>query len=186
MSINETLTLIASKMQKSIEALQVELTKVRTGRAHPSLIERVMVSSYGSETPLQQMASIVAEDARTLVINAWDKSQVNAIEKAITMADLGLNPAVQGTVIRVPLPALTQERRAHLAKLVKTSGEQCKIAVRNARRDALNTFKQLKKDKVVTEDDERQGQVRLQKLTDDFIVQVDKLVDQKQDEITSV
>lgn len=183
MSFEALLDTSIQRMVRSIEALQGELAKLRTGRAHPGLIENVMVESYGSEMPLMQMASIVAEDARTLVVNAWDKSQITAIEKSIIAADLGLNPVVQGTVMRIPLPPLTQERRDHMIKLVRATGETARVAIRNIRRDALNELKQMKKEKLLTEDDERQGQVRMQKITDDFVEKVEHCISEKEEEL---
>lgn len=186
MSIENSLKLATDRMDKSIESLQFELAKHRTGRAHPGLIENISVDSYGAEAPLKQIASIVAEDAQTLTVNVWDKSQISVVEKAIVSADLGLNPVVNGPVLRVPLPPLTQERREKLVKVVKGIGENSKISIRNIRRDLLNEFKQFKKDKLVSEDEERSGQNQAQTLTDDYIKKVDKIVLLKEKELKTI
>jgi ribosome recycling factor len=186
MSIDESMKYAEGQMEKSLAAMASSLAKIRTGRAHPGLIESVKVNVYGSEMPLSQTASIVVEDAQTLVVTVWDKSQIQAVEKAIVSADLGLNPVVNGEVLRVPMPALTQERRESLAKLVRGEGESWKVSVRNARRDVLGAFKQLKKDKLITEDDERQGQVQAQKLTDRFIQKIDEMVSEKEADLRAI
>ena len=186
MSVDSELKLATDRMKKSMESLQFELSKLRTGRAHPGLIENVMVVSYGVESPLKQVASIVAEDSQTLTVNVWDKSQIAAVEKAIVTADLGLNPVVNGVVIRVPLPPLTQERREHLAKLVKGVGENAKISIRNIRRDLLNEFKKFKKDKLISEDEERSAQNQTQSLTDDYIKKIDQVVALKEQELKNI
>jgi ribosome recycling factor len=186
MSIDTVMADAKVRMIKSLESLQLELAKLRTGRAHPGLIENVSVSSYGSNVPLNQVASIIAEDAQTLVVNVWDKSQVSAVEKAIAVADLGLNPLVNGSVLHIPLPPLTQERRDHFAKLVKGIGENAKISIRNIRRDSLNEFKKLKKDKLITEDEERAGQTNAQNITDDYIKKVDQYVSDKERELKTI
>jgi ribosome recycling factor len=186
MSIDSVLNTAQDRMTKSMGALQAELAKLRTGRAHPGLIENVLVSSYGSDSPLKQIASIVAEDAQTLVVNVWDKSQLAAVEKAIVVADLGLNPVVNGTILRIPLPPLTQERRDHFAKLVRGIGENSKISIRNIRRDLLNEFKQFKKDKLISEDEERSGQARVQTLTDDFVKKIEQAISAKEIELKTI
>ena len=186
MSMDASIKHAEGQMEKSLAAMVSSLAKIRTGRAHPSLIESVKVNVYGSDMPLSQTASIVVEDAQTLVVTVWDKSQIQAVEKAIVSADLGLNPVVNGEVLRVPIPALTQERRESLAKLVRGEGESWKVSVRNARRDVLDAFKQLKKDKLITEDDERQGQVQAQKLTDRFIQKIDEMVSEKEADLRAI
>jgi ribosome recycling factor len=175
-----------SRMQKSVESLRDDLSKIRTGRAHPSLLEHVTVEYYGSQLPLNQVASITAEDARTLAVSPWDKSLVKAVEKAIMNSDLGLNPASAGTVIRVPLPALTEERRRDLVKVVKNEGEGARVAIRNIRRDANQHLKNQVKAKEITEDDERREQERIQQLTDRYITQVDQLLEHKENELMEV
>lgn len=175
-----------ARMQKSVAALQTELAKVRTGRAHPSLLEHVTVDYYGSQVPLNQAANINAEDARTLSVVPFDKSMVSAIEKAIMTSDLGLNPNTSGTTIRVPLPALTEERRAELVKVVQAEGEQAKVAVRNIRRDANSQLKDFLKDKTLTEDDVRRGETRIQALTDQQVAQIDELVATKEKELMAI
>lgn len=164
-----------SRMEKSIDALKSELAKLRTGRAHPSLLEHVMVSYYGNPTPLSQVASVSVENSRTLTITPWEKSIVADIEKAILMANLGLNPATAGTVIRVPMPPLTEERRKSLGRVVREEAERARVSVRNIRRDANQEFKSLLKDKVISEDEDRRAQANMQKMTDDFTAQVDTL-----------
>ncbi|MDT8448717.1 MAG: ribosome recycling factor [Wenzhouxiangellaceae bacterium] len=176
----------ATRMAKSVESLKGELAKIRTGRAHPSLLEHVHVDYYGSEVPISQAASVTAEDSRTLAVTAWDKSMVSKIEKAILTSDLGLNPATAGTVIRVPLPALTEERRADLSKVVHHEGEQAKVAIRNIRRDANHHLKELLKNKEITEDDERRAEAAIQQLTDQHVEQVDSLVAEKERELMEI
>jgi len=174
------------RMRKSIESLRVDLGKVRTGRAHPSLLDHVMVDYYGSEVPLKQVANVNTEDARTLTITPWEKPMVQAIEKAILKSDLGLNPSSAGTVIRLPMPPLTEERRRDLVRLVKAEGEGAKVAVRNIRRDANNDFKDLVKDKEISEDEERHAHDVIQKLTDKYVTEVDKLLEAKEAELMEV
>jgi len=175
-----------ARMQKSVAALQNELNKIRTGRAHPSLLEHITVDYYGSEVPLNQAASINSEDARTLSVVPFDKSMVQKIEKAIMTSDLGLNPATSGANIRVPLPALNEERRAELAKVVHSEGEQAKIAIRNIRRDANNQLKELLKDKELSEDDVRSGETQVQDLTDKYVGKVDDAVAAKERELMEI
>lgn len=174
------------RMQKSVMALSAELTKIRTGRAHPSLLEHVTVDYYGSDVPLNQVANIHIEDPRTLTVVPWEKEMVAKIEKAILTSDLGLNPATAGTNIRVPMPPLTEERRRDLVKVVNKEGEQAKVAVRNIRRDANGDLKGLQKEKEITEDDERKGEEAIQKLTDHFVKEVDKLLQDKEKELMEV
>lgn len=175
-----------SRMAKSIDNLKHELTKLRTGRAHASLLDHIVVSYYGSEVPLNQVASVGIADARTLLVTPWEKNMVGPIEKAILKSDLGLNPASAGTTIRVPLPALTEERRRDLVKVVRHEGEGAKVAVRNIRRDANNQLKSLLKDKKITEDTERQTQDEVQKLTDRYIQEIDKILATKEEELMEI
>lgn len=174
------------RMTKSIGALKNELSKIRTGRAHPSLLEHIHVDYYGVDVPLNQAASINIEDARTLSVVPFDKSMVGKIEKAIMSSDLGLNPATAGTNIRVPLPALNEERRAELAKVVHSEGEQAKIAIRSIRRDANQQLKEYEKAKELSEDDVRRGESRIQELTDKYVGQVDELVAGKEQELMEI
>lgn len=174
------------RMDKSLESLKHELAKIRTGRAHPSLLEHVTVSYYGAETALNHAASINVTDARTLSVTPFDKSMVGEIEKAIRDSDLGLNPATVGETIRVPLPALTEDRRKELIKVVRHEAEQARVAVRNIRRDANQTLKELTREKEITEDDERRAEERVQKLTDEHIAGIDKLLEQKEQDLLEV
>lgn len=174
------------KMNKSIETLKADLAKVRTGRAHAGILDHVKVDYYGSPTQLSQVANITLIDARTIGVQPWEKKMVGAIEKAIRESDLGLNPATQGDLIRVPTPPLTEERRKEMVKLVKTEAEDAKIAVRNIRRDANEGLKRLLKDKAISEDDERRAQDDVQKLTDRFVAEIDKLVAEKEKEVLTV
>jgi len=169
-----------------VDSLRTALTKIRTGRAHPSLLDQVMVDYYGSMTPIKQVANVVAEDSRTLAVTPWEKPMVGAIEKAIMTADLGLNPASQGTVIRVPMPMLTEERRRDLVKVVKGEGETGKVAVRNIRRDANSDFKELLKEKEISEDEARNAEDGIQKLTDKFVTEIDKLLEAKEKEMMEI
>jgi len=184
--INEIIKDAEVRMQKSIDSLKGELAKVRTGRAHPSLLEHIMVDYYGSDTPLSQVASIGVEDARTLTITPWERPMVQAIEKAIMKSDLGLNPNSAGAVIRVPMPQLTEERRRDLVKVVRNEGENGKIAIRNIRRDANSDFKSLEKEKEISEDEERKAQETIQKITDKYVNEVDSLVDVKEQDLMKV
>ncbi len=174
------------RMQKSIEALRHDLSKLRTGRAHISLLDHITVSYYGNDVALNQVANITVTDARTLTITPWEKSVVSAIEKAIQNSDLGLNPMTAGTVIRVPLPALTEERRRDLVKVVRHEAEGARVAIRNIRRDANGDLKELVKDKAISEDVERRGQEEIQKLTDRFIAEADKVLAAKEAELLEV
>lgn len=174
------------RMQKSIETLKADLSKVRTGRAHTGILDHVMVDYYGTATNLSQVANITLIDARTIGVQPWEKKMLAQVEKAIRDADLGLNPSSQGDVIRVPTPPLTEERRKEMVKLVKTEGEDAKIAVRNIRRDANESLKKLLKDKAISEDDERRAQDDVQKLTDKFVAEVDKLLAEKEKEVLTV
>lgn len=174
------------RMGKSLDALRSDLAKIRTGRAHPSLLEHITVDYYGSQVPLTQVASISAEDARTLSINPWEKTMVAKVEKAIMSSDLGLNPNTAGTVIRVNIPALTEERRRDLVKVVKHEGEGAKVAIRNIRRDANADLKALLKDKAITEDEDRRAQDEIQKITDTHIAEVDSILATKEQELMAV
>jgi ribosome recycling factor len=177
---------VETRMQRAIESFISELAKLRTGRAHPSLIENLRVHCYGNDSPLNQVASIVASDARTLMVSPWDKSSVAAIEKAIGSSGLGLNPISAGLSIRVPLPALTEERRRDLTKVVKQEAENARIAVRNLRREANSQFKELLKNKVITEDVLHRAEERTQKLTDKSIADIDKHAAVKETELLDV
>lgn len=176
----------SERMQKSLDSLASELQRVRTGRAHPSLLEHVQVDYYGSATPLKQVANITVEDARTLSVVPWEKPMVQAIEKAIMESDLGLNPMSAGEVIRIPLPPLTEERRKEMVKLVKQAGEAGKVAIRNIRRDANGDFKDLLKEKEITEDDLRKAEEDVQKITDKFVADVDAILVKKEAELMEV
>ncbi len=170
-------------MQKSIEALKEELRRLRTGRAHASLLDHITVEYYGSQVPVSQTATVTVEDARTLAVTPWEKSMVPAVEKAILNSDLGLTPVSAGSVIRVPLPPMTEERRKDLVRVVRQEGENARVAIRNVRRDALGQVKDLLKEKLVTEDDDRRAQDEIQKLTDRYVGQVDALLKEKEAEI---
>jgi ribosome recycling factor len=174
------------KMAKSIESFKGELQKIRTGRAHPGILDQVQVDYYGSMVPISQVANVTLLDARTISVQPWEKNLAPKIEKAIRESDLGLNPASQGELIRVPMPPLTEERRRDLTKVVRNAGEDCKIAVRNLRRDANEHAKKLLKDKLITEDDERRSQDEIQKLTNAVIAEIDKLISGKEAEIMAV
>jgi len=174
------------KMQKSIEALKADLAKIRTGRAHPGLLDHVTVDYYGVQTPINQVANVTVLDARTLGVQPWEKKMVAAVEKAIREADLGLNPQTQGEMIRVPMPPLTEERRRELIKVVKQEGENVKVAVRNLRRDANQQLKEALKAKTISEDEERRAQEDVQKLTDRHIAEIDKLLQQKEAELLQI
>ncbi len=176
----------ATRMDKSLDSLKAELSKIRTGRAHPSLLEHVNVEYYGSDVPISQAANVTVEDSRTLAVTAWDKGMVGKIEKAILTSDLGLNPATAGTVIRVPLPPLTEERRAALSKIVHAEGEQAKVAIRNIRRDANSHIKDLVKDKEISEDDQRRAETEIQQLTDQHVARVDEMVSTKENELMEI
>jgi ribosome recycling factor len=174
------------KMQKSLDALKTNLSKVRTGRAHTGLLDHVMVDYYGSQMPINQVANISLLDARTISISPWEKKMAPIIEKAIREADLGLNPAATGDLIRVPMPALTEERRKDLTKVVRGEAEDTRVAVRNLRRDANTHLKDLLKGKTVSEDEERRAQDDVQKITDRFIAEVDKALAQKEAELLAI
>jgi ribosome recycling factor len=172
-----------SRMQKTVESLKEELRRLRTGRAHTGLLEHITVEYYGSNVPISQAATVSVEDARTLTVNPWEKSMVPAVEKAILNSDLGLTPMTAGSVIRVPLPPMTEERRKDLVKVVRHEGENSKVALRNVRRDALSDVKDLLKEKLVTEDEDHKAHEEIQKLTDRYVAQVDALLKEKEAEI---
>lgn len=174
------------RMRKSIEALKQDFTKIRTGRAHSSLLDHVTVEYYGAEMPINQVATVSASDARTLIVTPYEKGMVPAVEKAILTADLGLNPVTAGSVIRVPMPPLTEERRRDLVRVVKGEAEQARVAVRNIRRDANNDFKALLKEKEISEDEERQAGDAIQKLTDKYVAEVDALLATKESELMEI
>jgi ribosome recycling factor len=174
------------KMKKTLETLKVDLGKVRTGRAHAGLLDHIVVDYYGTPTPIPQVANVTLIDARTIGVSPWDKKMAGAIEKAIRDCDLGLNAATMGETVRVPMPALTEERRKDLIKVVRNEGENARVAVRNVRRDANNNLKDLLKQKMVAEDEERRAQDDIQKLTDRHIAEIDKLLQQKEAELMAV
>ncbi|BCF96891.1 ribosome-recycling factor [Paraburkholderia sp. PGU19] len=186
MSVADTRKSAEQKMQRSIDAFKNDLSKIRTGRAHTGLLDHIQVDYYGSPVPISQVANLTLIDARTIGVQPWEKKMITVVEKAIRESDLGLNPASQGDVIRVPMPALTEERRRELTKVVKSEGETAKVAVRNLRRDANEALKKLVKDKEISEDDERRGSDDIQKLTDKFVAEIDKLVTTKEGEIMTV
>ena len=186
MSIAEIKKNAEAKMAKSVDALKNELHKIRTGRAHPGILDQVSVDYYGSMVPISQVANVTLLDARTISVQPWEKGMGAKIEKAIRESDLGLNPSSQGDLLRVPMPALTEERRKELTKVVRHAGEDAKVAVRNLRRDANEHAKRLLKDKTITEDDERRSLDEMQKLTDRTVAEIDKLVASKEAEILAV
>ena len=184
--ISEVKNQADAKMRKSIGALKDELTKIRTGRAHTSLLDHITVEYYGSQVPLSQVANVSVVDSRTLSVTPWEKNMVQVVEKAIMTSDLGLNPATSGNLIRIPLPALTEERRRDLTKVVRNEVEGAKVAIRNIRRDANNDLKKLLMDKEVSEDEERRAQDEVQKLTDKYIAEVDKVLAAKEAELMEI
>ena len=175
-----------ARMGKSVEALALSLSKIRTGRAHPSLLDQIMVSYYGSDVPIKQVANVGVEDARTLMVTPWEQSMVAPVDKAIRNSDLGLNPSVAGNVIRVPLPPLTEERRKDLIRIVRHEAESARVAVRNVRRDANQDLKELVKEKMISEDDERRGQELIQKLTDDHTKKIDTVLQEKEEDLMEI
>lgn len=184
--INETKQDAQERMKKTLEALDHAFAKIRTGRAHPSILDSVMVSYYGADTPLRQVANVVAEDSRTLALTVFDKSMIQAVEKAIMTSDLGLNPATAGTTIRVPMPALTEETRKGYTKQARAEAENARVAVRNIRRDAIAQLKDLVKEKEISEDEERRGQDDVQKLTDKYVAEIDKALEGKEADLMAV
>ena len=174
------------RMSRCVHTFQADLKKLRTGRAHPSLIEHLKVDYYGSEVPLQQVASISVEEGRTLVVSPWEKTVVQAIEKAIHKSELGLNPLTAGTVIRIPMPPLTEERRRDITKVLRHDAENARVAVRNVRRDVMADIKEALKEKLVSQDDERRAEGEVQKLTDKYVAEIDQLLAAKEKEIMQV
>ncbi len=175
-----------SRMKKTVESVRQELSRLRTGRASTALLEHISVEYYGSATPLDQVATVSVADARTIAVNPWEKSMVPVIEKAILESDLGLNPVTAGEVIRIPLPALTEERRRDITKVVRSEGENGKVAIRNIRRDALGDVKELLKEKEIGQDDEKRAHDRIQELTDQFVAEIDTVVAEKEQEVMEV
>ena len=174
------------RMAKCVQTFQLDMKKLRTGRAHPSLLEHLKVDYYGSETPLQQIASINVEDARTLVVAPYEKTTVQAIEKAIHKSDLGLTPMSAGTVIRIPMPPLTEERRRDFTKVARQDAESARVSVRNVRRDVMSDIKEMLKEKLISQDDERRAETEVQKLTDKHVADIDQLLAAKEKEIMQV
>lgn len=184
--INEIKQDAQERMKKTLDSLGHAFAKIRTGRAHPSILDSVMVSYYGSDTPLRQIANVVAEDSRTLALTVFDRGMIQAVEKAIMTSDLGLNPATAGTTIRVPMPALTEETRKGYTKQARSEAENARVAVRNIRRDALAQLKDLVKEKEISEDEERRGQDDVQKLTDKYVAEIDKALEGKESDLMAV
>ena len=184
--LQEIIADAAGRMGKSIESFRVDLQKVRTGRAHPSLLDHITVDYYGTQTASPRAANVTVEDSRTLVVTAWDRQMVQAIERAIMESDLGLNPNTAGTVIRLPLPPLNEERRRGLVKIIKGEAEQTKVAIRNIRRDAMSDIKELLKEKEISEDEARKGEEDIQKTTDAHIKKVDEVLAVKEQEVLSI
>lgn len=186
MAVTDVKKTAEQKMQKSIETLRADLAKVRTGRAHTGILDHIQVDYYGSPTALTQVANVTLIDARTIGVQPWEKKMVSVVEKAIRESDLGLNPSTQGDIIRVPTPPLTEERRKEIVKMIKGEGEDAKVAVRNIRRDSNEALKKMLKDKVCSEDEERRAQDDVQKLTDRFVAEIDKLIAEKEKDIMTV
>jgi ribosome recycling factor len=174
------------RMAKCVQTFQADMKKLRTGRAHPSLIEHLKVDYYGTDTPLNQVANIAVEDGRTLVVSPWEKTMVQPIEKAIHKSDLGLNPMTAGTVIRIPMPALTEERRRDITKVLRQDAEGARVAVRNVRRDVMTDIKDLLKEKLISQDDEKRAEVEIQKLTDKHIADIEQALAAKEKEVMQV
>lgn len=186
MTIADTKKSTEQKMQKSIDSLKTALAKIRTGRAHVGLLDHVQVDYYGAMVPISQVANVTLVDARTIGVSPWEKKMSGAIDKAIRESDLGLNPVSLGDIIRVPMPPLSEERRRELNKVVKSEGEQAKVAVRNLRREANEQLKKMLKDKTIGEDDERRAQDEVQKLTDRYVVEIDRMLADKEKEILTI
>jgi len=184
--INDVKNDAEKRMKKTVESLQHEMTKIRTGRANASLLDHVQVDYYGNLTPLSQIANVTSSDSRTLLVTPWEKSMVAAIEKAILNSGLGLNPATAGTAIRVPMPALTEERRKEMIKVVRSEAEQGRVSIRNIRRDANNRLKELVKDKAISEDDEHRANDIVQKLTDKYIAEVEVVLTDKERDLMEI
>ncbi|HRO59764.1 MAG TPA: ribosome recycling factor [Burkholderiaceae bacterium] len=186
MSVAEVRQAAEQKMQKSLEAMKTSFQKIRTGRAHAGLLDHIHVEYYGSPVPLSQVANVTVQDARTLAVQPWEKKMVQVVDKAIRESDLGLNPSTSGDLIRVPMPPLSEERRREMTKIARNDAEHAKVAVRNLRREANDQFKKLLKDKAISEDEERRSQDEVQKLTDRFVAEIDKLLAVKEQEIMTV
>ncbi|TKB50801.1 ribosome recycling factor [Ferrimonas aestuarii] len=184
--INDIKNDAEARMQKSVEACRSQMAKVRTGRAHPSLLDTIVVSYYGADTPLKQVANISTEDSRTLAVTVFDRTMIQAVEKAIMASDLGLNPNSAGATIRIPLPPLTEERRRDLVKVVRGEAENGKVAIRNIRRDANSDIKDLEKEKEIGEDDARKGEDEIQKITDKYVKAVDVVLAEKEAELMEI
>lgn len=184
--IEDIKTEAGERMEKSLDALAQNFNKIRTGRAHPSILDGLRVEYYGSETPLSQVANVNVEDARTLSLTVWDKSMIQDVERAIMKSDLGLNPATAGEVIRIPMPALTEETRKGFIRQARKEAESARVSVRNARRDAISMLKELVKDKEISEDDERRGQEAVQKLTDSFVARAEKMLADKESDLMEI
>ena len=184
--LNEIKKDASNRMDKSVASLQQELTKVRTGRAHTSLLDHITVEYYGSQVPLNQVGNVNIEDSRTLVVTPWEKDMVKPIEKAIMASDLGLNPATAGTIIRVPLPPLTEERRKDLIRVVRHEAEGGRVAIRNIRRDALSDIKDLLKEKMIGEDDEHRAHDEVQKITDQHVAKIDAILAEKESDLMEI
>jgi ribosome recycling factor len=184
--INDIKQEAEKRMKKTVESLQHEMTKIRTGRANASLLDHVQVDYYGNLTPLNQVANVTSSDSRTLMVTPWEKNMVAAVEKAILTSDLGLNPATSGNAIRVPMPALTEERRKEMTRIVRGEAEQARVSVRNARRDANNHLKELVKDKAIAEDDEHRANDLIQKLTDKYVADIDSVLAQKEKDLMEI
>jgi len=184
--INDLKNEASERMEKSLEALTHNFNKIRTGRAHPSLLDGLKVEYYGADSPLNQVANITVEDARTLTLTVWDKSMIPVVEKAIYKSDLGLNPVTAGEVIRIPMPALTEETRKGYIRQARNEAESARVSVRNARRDAMGLLKELLKDKEISEDEERRGQEEVQKVTDSFIARIEKLLADKESDLMEI
>jgi len=184
--LEETKKDAAERMQKCVASLRNELKRLRTGRAHTSLLDHIRVDYYGSEVPLSQVANIALEDARTLTVTPWEKTMVQAVEKAIMKSDLGLMPSTAGTVIRVPMPPLTEERRRDLTKVVRHEAENARVAVRNVRRDVNGELKEMLKEKLLSQDDERRGQEEIQKLTDKHVAEIEQVLAEKEKELMQI
>lgn len=184
--MKEVINKCESKMNKSIDALKNEFASIRAGRANPAILDRVLVDYYGSPTPINQMAAVSVSEARVLVIQPWDKTTLKPIEKAIQASDIGINPTNDGNVLRLTFPQLTEERRKELVKDIKKMGEESKVGIRNIRRDGMEKLKALKKDNAVTEDEQKDGEKKIQNLTDDFVKKIDSLVAEKEKEVLSI
>ncbi len=184
--LNEIQQDAKARMTKSLASLENDFSKIRAGRAHPSLLEQIQVDYYGSMVPISQVANISAEDSRTLKVSPWEKEMVAVVEKAIITSDLGLNPQTLGQVMRIPLPPLTEERRRKLVRIVKDEAEQTKVAVRNIRRDANSDFKELLKDKEISEDEAHKAEENIQKLTNEFIKSIDEKLDEKENSLLEI